>query len=73
MSVNKVILSFNWTKVELKLQKLLVGWLTQPAFNWTKVELKHGWRILKTVTGNTFNWTKVELKQHVNCIRKQCM
>ena len=32
--------AFNWTKVELKLNKDKSLWQRKPSFNWTKVELK---------------------------------
>ena len=45
-----VIISFNWTKVELKLSEIEKIIETQQSFNWTKVELKPSaqetaWRI----------------------------
>ena len=63
MSVNKVILSFNWTKVELKLDfaEASEGW--DVSFNWTKVELKQNNVNCVVLHLGSFNWTKVELKQ----------
>ena len=62
INLNSGIISFNWTKVELKHCKRYQGIKFWVSFNWTKVELKL-YEIEKIIeTQQSFNWTKVELK-----------
>ena len=56
------ILSFNQTKVELKLKILNYENEQNNSFNQTKVELKSRFNLKPARTNSTFNQTKVELK-----------
>ena len=52
-------MSFNWTKVELKLYEIEKIIETQQSFNWTKVELKP---IQKNKRQNDFGILLIELR-----------
>ena len=58
----EIAISFNWTKVELKLWDNDAYIVDMNAFNWTKVELKLTPGSQFALNIQSFNWTKVELK-----------
>ena len=63
-----ITVSFNWTKVELKLHCFGKPDEWVRTFNWTKVELKLSFQDVGFDGFVAFNWTKVELKRNFDAV-----